>query len=520
LGSATRHIQYPIFTRILPDITVKQIIAHRNCRLPVPFPVRYTFFTAIWKRSFQSGTVRSDLTRQKTRQGALDVLTLWGSGQRSSNHMSRRNFLQVGALGVAGLTLADVLRLRAQSGAKSPRAVIMVCLAGGPSHMDMYDLKPDAPADFRGEFRPIRTNVPGFDICELLPLQAKIAEKLALVRSLQFVEPMQHELEEVFTGFPKASRRPSFGAVISRFHGGDSKLPSYVSLEYGERTAAYEGPQYLGASHAPLQIAGTAAVRNLSLPRPITTDRFDDRRALMQSFDSYRREVDRQREGQNLDAFTARAFDIITSSKAREAFDLSRESDKTRNRYGNKDDKFIYVGSTADTLWDGHKFLLARRLVEVGVPVVTLRMGAWDHHGNVVSPNGGSIFKSLRSALPLLDRSIHALVSDLHDRGLDKEVLVVVWGEFGRTPKITQSGRDHWPDASFALFAGAVRTGQVIGATDSRGQRPKSRALGAQNVLGTVYEALGIDWKQKVNDFSGRPVQLLDDGEAIEELMI
>lgn len=450
------------------------------------------------------------------------MLTLWGSRHRFCDRMNRRDFIQVGALGLGGLTVADLLRLRAESpaGSRSPRAVIMVCLAGGPSHMDMYDLKPDAPADFRGEFKPIKTNVPGFDISEHFPLQARIADKLAVVRTLQFVEPMQHELEEVYTGFPKAARRPSFGAVVSKFRGADSKLPSYVSLDYGERTAAYEGPQYLGAAHAPLQVSGTSGVRNLSLPWNMPAARFEDRRGLMKSFDGYRREIDVQREGQNMDAFTARAFEIITSPKARDAFDLSREPERVRERYGRKDDKYIYIGKKADTPWEGHKFLLARRLVEAGIPVVTLRIASWDHHGNVVSSAGGTIFLSLKSALPLLDRSIHALVTDLHDRGLDKEVLVVVWGEFGRTPKIVQNGRDHWPDASFALFAGAVRTGQVVGETDSRGERPKARPLRAQNVLGTIYHALGIDYRQKVNDFTGRPVQLLDDGEPIQELVI
>lgn len=448
------------------------------------------------------------------------MFTLWGSSRQFCDRVNRRDFLQVGAMGLGGLTLADVLRLRAQSpDGPKPRAVIMVYLAGGPSHIEMYDMKPDAPAEYRGEFRPIRTKVPGFDICEHMPLQAKIADKLAVVRSLQFVEPMQHELEEVFSGFPKSFKRPSFGAVVSKFRGHDSKLPSYVSLDYGERTTSYESPQYLGAAHAPLQISGTSGVRNMSLPYNIPRTRFDDRRGLLNAFDSFHRDVDRQRESQNMDAFSAKAMDIITSPRAREAFDLSRESDKTLARYGHKSDKYIYVGKTPDTLWDGHKFLLARRLVEAGVPVVTLRAGGWDHHGNVVSGAGGTIFISLKSALPLLDRSIHALVTDLHDRGLDKEVLVLVWGEFGRTPKIEQNGRDHWPDASFALFAGAVKTGQVIGETDSRGARPKSRPLGPQNVLGTVYHALGIDWKQKLNDFSGRPTQLLDDGEPIEELV-
>jgi hypothetical protein len=449
------------------------------------------------------------------------VLTFWGAKHRFCDRISRRDFLRVGALGLGGLALPDILRLRAQAAPSSPkpRAVIMVCLAGGPSHMDMYDLKPDAPADYRGEFKPIRTNVPGFDICEHFPLQATIADKLALVRTVQFVEPMQHELEEVYTGFPKAAKRPSFGAVISRFRGGDSKLPSYVSLDYNTGTAAYESPQYVGAAHRPLQVAGTSGVNNLSLPRTVTPARLDDRRGLMESFDNYRRELDTRRESQDMDAYTARALDIVTSSKAREAFDLSREPDKVRDRYGSKDDKYIYVGTKADSPWEGHKFLLARRLVEAGVPVVTLRVASWDHHGNVVSSAGGTIFLSLKTALPLLDRSLYALVTDLHERGLDKEVLVLVWGEFGRTPKLSQNGRDHWPDVGFALFAGAVRTGQVVGQTDSHGGRPKSRGVGAQNVLGTLYHALGIDPTQKLPDFSGRPMQLLDDGEPISELV-
>jgi hypothetical protein len=438
----------------------------------------------------------------------------------SRDHLDRRDFLRIGALGLGGLTLADVLRLRARgSGQPKPRAVIMVCLAGGPSHMDMYDLKPGAPADFRGEFRPVKTNVPGFDICEHMPLQAKIADKLALVRTVQFVEPMQHELEEVYTGFPRSAKRPSFGSVISRFRGRDSRLPSYVSLDYNTGTASYESPRYVGAAHRPLQLAGTSGVRNLSLSYGVTPARMGDRRTLLRSFDNFRRDVDIHREGSNMDAFTARAFDIITSPKAREAFDLNREPDRVRARYGSTNDKYIYVGRKADSPWEGEKFLLARRLVEAGVPVVTLRAGGWDHHGNVVSSQGGTIWISLRSALPLLDRSIHALVTDLHERGLDREVVVLVWGEFGRTPKISQNGRDHWPDTGFALFAGAVRTGQVIGETDSRGERPKTRAVGAQNVLGTIYHALGIDPKQKLLDFTGRPTQLLDDGEPIRELV-
>ncbi|WP_020469991.1 DUF1501 domain-containing protein [Zavarzinella formosa] len=437
------------------------------------------------------------------------------------HHTSRREFLRLGALGVGGLTLADVLRLRAQGPTtKKTRAVIMVCLAGGPSHLDMYDLKPGAPDEIRGEFKPVRTVTPGFDICEHFPLQAKITDKLALVRSLQFVEPMQHELEEVYTGFPKSMKRPSFGAVVSRFKGAGVRVPSYVSLEYSTGTSSYESPQYAGAAHRALHISGGDGVRNLGLLNGISRARLDDRRGLLHDFDTYRREQDARRESQDMDAHTAKALDIITAPRVRDAFDLSREPEKVKARYGDKDAKFIYAGKDADSFWYGHNFLLARRLVEAGVPVVTLRAGLWDHHGNVIQQVGGkSIWHSLKSALPLLDQSVHALVTDLHDRGLSDEVLVLIWGEFGRTPKISQTGRDHWPDASFALFAGAGCHGQVIGETDSRGERPKSRPLGPQNVLGTIYHTLGIDYRQTLTDFSGRPIQLLDDGEPIAELV-
>lgn len=434
--------------------------------------------------------------------------------------LDRRGFLKLGATGLGGLSLANLLQLQAHAntGVK-PRAVIMVCLAGGPSHIDTYDPKPGAPSEYRGDFKPISTNVPGFDVCEHLPLQAQIADKLALVRSVQFVEPMQHELEEVFTGFPKSQQRPSFGSVVSLCRKQDSTVPAYVSLEYSEGLTSYEHPRYLGSTHSPLHIAGAEGVRNLRLLQSISTTRFDDRRELLRSFDQLQRRVGSV--SQDVDSFTARAFDIMTSPKTRDAFDLSKEPQHVLDRYGKRDDKFIYAGSQADSVWDSQKFLLARRLVEAGVPVVTLRAGLWDHHGNVIQQVGGvSIWHSLKSMLPLLDRSVHALVTDLYERGLEKEVMVLVWGEFGRTPRISLAGRDHWPDASFALFSGAVPTGQVIGQTDWRGERPTTRAVTAQNVLGTLYHALGIDYERKVNDFTGRPIQLLDSGAPISELVL
>ena len=222
-----------------------------------------------------------------------------------------------------------------------------------------------------------------------------------------------------------------------------------------------------------------------------------------------------------MDAYTTRAFDILNSAKARDAFNLDREPDRVRQRYVPRGEKYTYVGKTLDSVFEGEKFLLARRLVEAGVSVVTLRCGQWDHHGNVIQQsNGISIWHSLRTVMPLLDRSIHALVTDLHERGLSDEVMVLIWGEMGRTPKISLAGRDHWMDAGYALFAGGgLRTGIVVGETDSKAERPKNRPLGPQNVLATVYHALGIDPAKTVADFAGRPQYLLDDREPIQELV-
>ena len=350
------------------------------------------------------------------------MLTCFGAEHRFCDRIPRRDFLRAGALGLSGLSLPEILRLQAQAKttattATKPRSVIMVCLAGGPSHLDMYDLKPDAPSEYRGEFKPIRSNVPGFELCEHLPLQATIADKLALVRTVQFVEPMQHELEEVYTGYPKSAKRPAFGSIISRLSENRPDVPSYVSLEYSEGLTSYEHPRYAGAGHSPLHVAGGEGVRNLGMQPGMLRPRLDNRRELLQTFDAIRRNVDTHREIQDVDPFTAKALDLVTSSKARDAFDLSQESPLVLKRYGQRDDKFTYVGKEPDSIWDSQKFLLARRLVEAGVPVVTLRMGLWDHHGNVIQQVGGvSIWHSLRSALPLLDRSIHALVTDLHER--------------------------------------------------------------------------------------------------------
>src|SRR5262245_54458475 len=321
---------------------------------------------------------------------------------------SRRDFLRVGGLGLSGLTLTDILRARAaQPPAERTRdkAVIFVYLFGGPSHIDTYDMKPDAPAEVRGEFKPIKTNVPGFDICELMPLQAKIADKLALVRNLAF-NPNFHDPVELFSGFRKPTEagraaRPDMGSVVSRIRRDDRRgLPPYVALD---RTAGDEfrnGPAYLGQAHK--AFIATGKLEGLTLPRNVTMDRLDDRTKLMQQFDTLRRDLDnRHGDLTASDEFTAQALDMITNPKARDAFDISKESDRTRDKYGPD---------------DATRLLQARRLVEAGVPVVTLTFGSrggdkegnckfsWDTHEDN--------FKCLRLMLPRLDRAIHALITD------------------------------------------------------------------------------------------------------------
>jgi hypothetical protein len=384
----------------------------------------------------------------------------------------------------------------------------MVYLNGGPSHIDLYDMKPDAPVEYRGEFGPIRTNVSGMDICELMPLQATIADKLAIIRNMKFQQE-GHTPPELYTGFVRGNR-PSIGSVVSKLradaniHGA---LPPYVYL--GD--ANYVGhPGFLGKAHE-AYIPGASGSANLGLARAMTLDRLGDRRELLRSFDAIRRDLDDARGRlAGMDAYTAQALEMISSNKARDAFDVSKEPDRVREKYGK-----------------GTEFLQARQLVEAGVPVVTLTPrnhnpgpmcnGEWDHHDH--------IFRCLRAVVPQLDRSIYALVTDLHDRGLDKDVAVVVWGEMGRTPRVgtqrgTTGGRDHWPQAGFALMAGGgLRMGQVVGATNARGEVPKGQPYTPQNVLATLYHVLGIDPATTLPDHQGRPVYLLDDREKVAELV-
>ena len=421
------------------------------------------------------------------------MLTIFGRRKRFCDSVSRRDFLRVGALTVGGLTMADLLRRRAAAapGPTSGKSVIMVFLHGGPPHLDMYDMKPRAPAEFRGEFVPIAGNVSGMDCCELMPRQAQIMDKLAILRGMHFVE--EHSAHSLWTGFPERINRPAFGSVVSYLKGRQDGLPPYVSLM---NQPLSENPAYCGTAHRPFVPQGPG-LSDLSLAAGVSLDRLKDRQQLLGSLDTIRREVDYRGALAGIDAYTARALDMVASSKSREAFDLDREPAAVREKYGKANEDF----------------LRARRLVEAGISVVTLVVGGWDTH----SDN----FNGMRRLLPNLDQGIHALVTDLDERGLSRDVAVVVWGEFGRTPRINATaGRDHWPRAGFALLAGgSFKTGQIIGATDARGESPLGLSMDSSHVLTSLYQHLGIDPAIAIPDHNGRPTYLLDQRDPVPGLV-
>jgi hypothetical protein len=426
------------------------------------------------------------------------MFTIWGSQQKYCDNVNRRNFLRLGAFG-AGLTLSDMLRAKADAPAFKPTAqksAIMIYLPGGPSHIDMYDLKPDAPAEFRGEFKPISTNVPGVQISEHMPLQARMFDKLAVVRSLVSVD--EHSDSYVMTGYSENTNRtaghPSIGSVVSRTRAGSGNdVPPFVSLR---GMSIGTEPGFLGIAHRPFTAEGPG-LANLRMANGVSVEKLDDRKELLTKFDSARREIDASGTMKGMDAFTGRAFDMIASGAVRRALDLKHEAPRTRDRY---------KGVEA--------FLTARRLVEAGVGCVTLSYGGWDTHS--------SNFKELKRMLPNLDRGIANLVGDLHDRGMADDVVTVVWGEFGRTPKINSSdaGRDHWSPVMSALVAGGgLKMGQAVGASSARGEYPKDRPYKVPHLLSTIYGALGIDAGATFPNGSGRPMYVLDDRAKVEELI-
>jgi hypothetical protein len=427
----------------------------------------------------------------------------FGPMRKCRRTVSRRDVLCVGGLSLAGLTLADVLRLRAGAapnaarGIDKPKSVIMIWMRGGPSHIDSFDMKPDAPVEIRGEFSPIATNVSGIQICEHLPLLARDMDKLAIIRGIKSNDLGDHTPHYILTGSPDRGKRPAFGAIVSHLQPRADGLPAYVSLMY-KPPGLYdnESPLYLGPSHRPF-VPKAEGLANLSLAKGVSLDRLRDRRQLLGQFDSLNRQVEQHEAMSGIDAFTQQALEMVASSKARDAFDISQESAETHARYG----KFCET------------FLIARRLVEAGISVVTLKVGDWDTHEKN--------FKDMREQLPQLDRGFHALVTDLYERGLDQDVAVVLWGEFGRAPRISRGdGRDHWPEAGAAILAGGgFKVGQVISETDSHGGQSKGRPYTPSNVLASLYRHLDIDPGTAILDHNRRPMRLLDDAAGVRDLV-
>ena len=444
---------------------------------------------------------------------------------------SRRQFLQAGALALGGLTLADLLAAR---GAAKPQredtAVILLHLMGGPSQLETYDLKPNAPSEYRSVFAPIATNVPGMSICEHYPLQAKLADKFSLIRSIHHSINIHNDGGIlVFTGkaptrpdpsSQAVSEHPDFGAIASKIRGDHpDALPRYVSTP---RKLIMTQPAYLGAQHGPF-VTGYPSARGFSLtglrlPGTVSGQRLGERQRLRDSFDQLRKEHEHNGSLATSDKFRSHAFRILTTSRMSQAFDLDRESDRVAERYGRH-------------RW-GQQCLLARRLVEAGSTVVTVVLdtptngadqNGWDDHAGQNS-KAGHFAMFMRNRMPYLDQALSALIEDIYVRGLDRKVMIVVMGEFGRAPRISSNslgvGRDHWPAAQSVLVSGGgFRMGQAIGATNSRAEFPTERPYTPQDLLATIYGHLGIDPTHAFLDHSGRAVPILSEGKPIAELV-
>lgn len=446
----------------------------------------------------------------------FDILgsTIQTCDRRNSARTDRRNFLRVGSLAVGGLSLPHLLRHEAvarEGGTSAKRkSVILVWQAGGPSHLDMYDLKPTAPAEYRGEFKPVPTNVPGIDIGEHLPLQATMFDKFSVVRSAYHTNA-GHGMgsQWMLTGYQPTIEvndniYPSCGSVVAALRGpNEPGMPAYCNvpnrLDLGKAA-------YLGASYNPFSPDSNPndngfQVRNMKLPGNLNLNRLERRQQLLGQVDTIRRDIDSKGDIVGLDKFYRDAFEMVTNEKALRAFDIQKEDPRLREKYGRND--------------LGQSCLLARRLVESGVTYVTVQAGGgWDTHGNN--------FAELKNRLlPAFDRAVAALVDDLYVRGLQDEVLVMAMGEFGRTPRINpQAGRDHWPGAMSVLFAGGgLQMGQAIGTTDSKAEYPTSKPYTPGCVLSTMYHTLGIDHHHVFYDQGRRPLPVLNEGQPIPELV-
>jgi hypothetical protein len=446
------------------------------------------------------------------------MLSVFGDPSSSGRHTSRREVLKVGALGLGGLTLPGLLRAEQAAGVgRSHKAVIMIYLVGAPPHQDMYDLKMDAPAEVRGEFKPIDTAVPGIRICEYLPKLASIMDKLVPLRSVYGSPSGDHDSFICYTGRTVQKQPPggwpSLGSAVSKVLGPtNASVPPFFGLAPDAGHPPYGSPGhpgFLGVAHGAFRPSGP--IRQNMTPSSGNAIHLADRTRLLEGFDRVRAAADARGPFDGLDALRRQSLEILTSSRMVDALDLSKEPLAVRERYGKGDAKNYGDGAPRNL----EHFLMARRLVEAGARVVTLNFGRWDFHGD-------NFNECKKTHFPWFDHGMHALVSDLHDRGLDKDVAVVAWGEFGRTPQINKdAGRDHWPQVGGGLLAGGgFRTGQVIGATDRTGGSIASRPVHFGEVHATLYRHFGIDpHATTLPDLTGRPHYLVDEWKALPELI-
>ncbi len=452
------------------------------------------------------------------------------SGEQA--RLSRRGFVHAGVLGTAGLSLANLLRSDAAASeqrgthlarSKQKNNVIILWMRGGPSHIDMWDPKPDAPEEFRGEFSTINSAVPGIQLTDMLPKTAKIMDKWSIVRSLNHQDAGHSTGDQMcFTGYgpglsPDENKHPSCGAYVAEQLGSlNQKLPAYVMIP---KMVPGTGSAYLGVSNKPFETGADPAnvgpfqVQNFSLAEGLSVERLDSRQQLLRGLDSLKAKVDATGRMEGMDRFSQKAVDMLLSPEAQKAFDLDKESPELREKYG-----FMPSFDPGDPTRCGapnwsQRMLLARRLVEAGVRLVTVDLRWWDTHVKG--------FDSLRRGfLPRWDQAYTALIEDLHERGLLESTLVVAWGEFGRTPRVNNNaGRDHYPNVfSAALAGGKVKGGRVVGSSDAHGAFPRDNPKPPHDVLATIYDHLGIDTAKHYLNESGRPIQLLPYGKPIREL--
>lgn len=426
--------------------------------------------------------------------------------------VSRRDFLRIGGLALGGCTLRDLLAAESRAGIKNGhKAVIMIYLVGGPPHQDMWDLKPNAPTEIAGPMRPAATNVPGIEICDLFPQLAQRADRFALIRSIVDSQA-DHNAYQCFTGqvpgrTVPGGGWPQFGSAVSKVLGPlDKAVPAFASVCYTCSHGPYNepGPGFLGVGQSPFQSQGPT--RQDMILNGVTSSRLGDRRTLLAGVDRLRREVDQANRFTGMDQITEQALNILTSSKLADALDLSKEDPRLVARYGTGNDKDFIDGNGAPRV--PQSFLMARRLVEAGCRVVTVNYSKWDWHGGSYN----TIFNREREDFPILDNALSTLMDDLRDRGLEDDVTVLVWGEFGRTPVISaQVGRDHWPRVNSAFLAGGgMRLGKIIGATDRLGGEATERPVTFGEVFATLYHNLGIDTTHTtLTDLNGRPQYLV-----------